>query len=48
MYVCEHEFAVLNVKLMPIWYKNQSILKSYRIERLEVQDSEIYLITAES
>lgn len=47
MFSSEHEFSVLNVKLMPIWYENQSILKNYKIERSEVQSSEDYLISAE-
>ena len=46
-FCAEHQFAILNAKLMPIWYEGQSILKSYKIERSEVQESENYLISAE-
>lgn len=47
MYVIDADFAVINAELLPSWYENESIFKSFRIERAEVQESIDYLINAE-
>lgn len=47
MFVSNADFAVINAELLPAWYENESILKSFRIERSEVQESIDYLVTEE-
>ena len=47
MYAADAEFAEINAEIMPSWYENESIIKSFRIERSKVVEDIDYLISAE-
>lgn len=47
MYSSDADFAVINAEILPSWYDNESVIKSFRINRSEVEKDIEYLINAE-